>query len=138
LASFAGFFPAENPQIVGLITLEYPKGLFFGSQTAGPAFKNIAAKILSSKSRPFLTTRSSSREVDSFSQEGAFSLSMQEKPDALLPDVLGMTAREAMSLFSAKNIPFRIKGSGVVKSLIPEPGGGRGSSQFLIIQCEPR
>ena len=139
LASFVGFFPAENPQIVGLITLENPKGLFYGSQTAGPAFKNITEKILSLQSKPFLTNRSSSREADSLPRGSILSLSVpEEKLDLLAPDILGMTAREAVSHFSAKNIPFRIKGSGVVSSLISDQKDQRTSHQSLIIQCEPK
>lgn len=139
LASFVGFFPAENPEMVGLLILENPKGRFHGSQTAGPAFRNITAKILSLQSRPFLTSKVSSKKAGSFSKERSYAaISPEGEADLLVPDVLGMTAREAASFFSAKNIPFKIKGSGVVKSLIPEPERRLTPGQFLIVQCEPR
>jgi cell division protein FtsI/penicillin-binding protein 2 len=139
LASFVGFFPAENPQVVGLLTLDNPKGLHYGSQTAGPGFKNIATRVLSLQKKPFLTSKTSAGESDSLSQEKPFSLPLQKKElDVLVPDVLGMTAREAALFISAENIPFKIKGSGVVKKLIPEPGKRITSDQFLIVQCKPR
>jgi len=49
IASFVGFFPAENPQMVGLVILDSPKGLHYGSQTAAPAFKRVTQKILPSQ-----------------------------------------------------------------------------------------
>jgi cell division protein FtsI (penicillin-binding protein 3) len=139
LASFVGFFPVENPHMIGLLTLDNPKGKHYGSQTAGPAFKNIAAKILSLQSKPFLITQLPADETDSSYPEEILSYSVKEKEACVfIPDVLGMTAREAASLFTAKNIPFKIKGSGVVKSLIAEAQEGHTSNQLLIIQCEPR
>jgi len=48
IASFVGFFPAENPQIVGIVVLDSPKGLHYGSQTAAPAFKRVTQKIIPS------------------------------------------------------------------------------------------
>jgi cell division protein FtsI/penicillin-binding protein 2 len=49
IASFVGFFPAEDPQIVGLIILDSPRGLHYGSQTAAPAFKRVTQKIIPSQ-----------------------------------------------------------------------------------------
>lgn len=139
LASFVGFFPAENPQFVGLLTLENPKGRYYGSQTAGPAFKNVAAKVVSLQNKPFFTSQLSSHKTHSLSQEESYSVTWQKKEvDFLVPEVLGMTAREAATVFSAKNIPFKIRGSGVVTSLIAQPRDGQTSGQFLIVQCEPR
>jgi len=41
-ASFAGYFPAENPRVAGVVVLERPKPVHYGGYTAGPAFRNIA------------------------------------------------------------------------------------------------
>ncbi|MDH4222230.1 MAG: transpeptidase family protein [candidate division Zixibacteria bacterium] len=49
MASFVGFFPAEDPQIVGLVILDSPKGLYYGSQTAAPAFRRITQRIIPSQ-----------------------------------------------------------------------------------------
>ncbi len=49
VASFVGFFPVEDPQIVGLIILDSPKGEHYGSQTAAPAFKRVTQKIIPSQ-----------------------------------------------------------------------------------------
>lgn len=42
MASFAGFFPAENPLVAGIVVLEEPQPVHYGGLTAGPAFRRIA------------------------------------------------------------------------------------------------
>lgn len=45
-ASFAGYFPAENPKYSIIVGIDYPKtGLYYGNQVAGPVFKEIADKV---------------------------------------------------------------------------------------------
>jgi len=49
-ASFIGFFPADNPELCISVTLDEPKGGYYGGQVAAPIFKQIAeraAKYLS-------------------------------------------------------------------------------------------
>jgi cell division protein FtsI (penicillin-binding protein 3) len=43
-ASFMGFFPAEEPQIAGIVVLNKPHPVTYGGHTAGPAFKNMAER----------------------------------------------------------------------------------------------
>ncbi len=48
-ASFAGYFPASNPQYSIIVVINEPKkGIIYGSLVAGPVFKDIADKIYSS------------------------------------------------------------------------------------------
>ncbi len=44
-ASFAGFFPVPNPQIVGFITIDSPSNGYTGGAVAAPIFKKIASRI---------------------------------------------------------------------------------------------
>ncbi|OGG03308.1 hypothetical protein A2W14_03775 [Candidatus Gottesmanbacteria bacterium RBG_16_37_8] len=46
IASFVGFFPAENPQVIMLITLREPTSSPWGSETAAPLFFNIARDLI--------------------------------------------------------------------------------------------
>lgn len=46
VASFAGFVPSHNPEFAMLILLDTPKGAFYGSQVAGPVFKDTLQQIL--------------------------------------------------------------------------------------------
>lgn len=45
-ASFAGYFPAENPQYSCIVVLYDPRGgSYYGSEVAGPVFREIADKV---------------------------------------------------------------------------------------------
>ena len=44
IATFIGFFPADDPQVIILIKLDRPKD-YWGSQTAAPAFASLAQRL---------------------------------------------------------------------------------------------
>ena len=46
IASFAGFTPAENPEIAILVIIDEPIGKYYGGIVAAPAFKKIAHDTL--------------------------------------------------------------------------------------------
>jgi len=43
ISSFVGMAPAQNPQIVGLIVLDEPRGAYYGGTVAAPVFRDIVA-----------------------------------------------------------------------------------------------
>lgn len=45
LASFAGYFPADNPKYSMIVTFNNPKGAYYGGSVAGPVYKEIAEKV---------------------------------------------------------------------------------------------
>lgn len=49
VASFAGFFPQHHPQYTILVVVDNPKGMIYGGETAAPAFREIASKIITLK-----------------------------------------------------------------------------------------
>ncbi|OGR73252.1 MAG: hypothetical protein A2089_03210 [Elusimicrobia bacterium GWD2_63_28] len=49
VASFAGFFPVPAPQYTILVVIDNPRGLTYGGETAAPAFREIASKIITLK-----------------------------------------------------------------------------------------
>ncbi len=46
IASFMGVAPTNDPQVVCLVIVDSPQGLYFGGQVAAPAFKNIVEGAL--------------------------------------------------------------------------------------------
>ncbi len=46
IASFVGFFPADNPRVTMLVLLNRPKTSIYGSETAAPIFFSIARDII--------------------------------------------------------------------------------------------
>jgi len=44
IATFGGFFPADDPCIAGVVVLNQPEPIHYGGYTSGPAFRNIAER----------------------------------------------------------------------------------------------
>jgi len=58
MASFIGFAPAEDPQIAIVVTVDEPRGSYYGGTVSAPVFKNVAADVLK-----YLKTKPSPAEV---------------------------------------------------------------------------
>ncbi|MBP3701312.1 MAG: peptidoglycan glycosyltransferase, partial [Lachnospiraceae bacterium] len=46
ISSFLGFAPADDPQIIGLITIDEPEGVYYGGTIAAPVLRSIFENIL--------------------------------------------------------------------------------------------
>ena len=46
IASFVGFAPAENPEVLALIVIHNPQGVYYGGTIAAPVIKTIFENIL--------------------------------------------------------------------------------------------
>jgi cell division protein FtsI (penicillin-binding protein 3) len=164
LASFIGFFPADDPQMIGLITLDSPKSAHLGGSTAAPVFKNAAQRIVALTGENILT--SVAKNVLSANKQKAPLVLLEQKlkeneqkyliqsgkqpvlslpvsdstirVDSQIPDVRGMTTREAIRILNQKDLKFVVRGSGVVVNQIFEADSGLVSdSSCMIIECRP-
>ncbi len=52
IASFIGFYPADNPRIVGLVILDEPEPIHYGGLTAAPTLLNVVRRAASSGDVP--------------------------------------------------------------------------------------
>ncbi|UCB53099.1 MAG: PASTA domain-containing protein, partial [Candidatus Zixiibacteriota bacterium] len=156
IASFIGFFPAEDPRVVGLITLDSPQKEHLGGLTAAPVFKSTAHRIVSLARESLLmsaaktvlstaeeTTRSG-RIEDEVYQYKPESTDIFSHPDTiaadrdLIPDVRGLTAREAVRVFAARDLQVTLKGSGIVVDQVPGPNAPVSQDRSCVIECRPR
>ena len=46
IASFIGFAPADDPQVIALAIVDYPKGTYYGGQVAAPIVRQLFENIL--------------------------------------------------------------------------------------------
>jgi cell division protein FtsI (penicillin-binding protein 3) len=51
-ASFIGFAPADNPAFVVSVTIQGPKGAYYGGYLGGPVFKEVMSYVLESRNIP--------------------------------------------------------------------------------------
>lgn len=109
-ASFVGYFPVEDPQVVCLVMMDNPRGRgYYGGITSGPIFRSIAERILHSSvqfSRPFMTQ-------DPKTQRGPISM----------PDVRTINLTLAQKILEGHGLNVKTFGKGdVVVRQSPEPG----------------
>ena len=51
-ASFVGFFPAEDPQLVVMVKLDRPQGAYYGGSTAAPVTRATMEAVLAAQQTP--------------------------------------------------------------------------------------
>ena len=118
IASYCGFAPADDPQILMLVFYDEPHGgSYYGSYVSGPVFAKTMQEIL-----PYLGV------------EPKYTPEELEKLDAQAPNAVGMTVGEAKNKISAAGLTARIYGSGgKVVSQVPDPGKSIPKSGTVIL-----
>ncbi len=110
IASFIGFLPAEKPEVLTIVVVDEPKGIYFGSEVAAPVYKNlnnIAVSTLKIFSDKTYIARNTEAEKKDF-----------EMPDLFLKDL-----KEAMQFLRNENLNYKVFGNGKkIVAQIPQPG----------------
>jgi stage V sporulation protein D (sporulation-specific penicillin-binding protein) len=107
VSSFAGFAPADDPQVAILVLLDQPQcAIRFGSSTAAPAAQKILAEVL-----PYLGVEPKYTEAE------------LAKLSTVTPSVTGSTLQAAKAAVSNAGLAVRTVGSGsTVLKQVPEAG----------------
>ncbi len=138
LASFAGYFPADNPRYVGVVMFDEPKTSIYGGVVSAPVFRNISQRFVSLPRNNMLVRNSDeNRETryayraDKTSKNPApitatfanikNNYAYNETLD-LLPDFSGKTIRDACRIANSIGLKCTITGSGTVIYQEPNPG----------------
>jgi len=155
-ASFAGYFPADNPKYSAIIVIDSPKGFnAYGGDVSAPVFKEIADKIyaqdLMLNNVPNPTTRrdqftdndqlpfiqagmveelqmicnqfgisnhykGAERWVKSSVNNKSIDWKANKVDEPIVPDVTGMTLRDALYVLENKGLRVNYSGKGRVRS----------------------
>jgi cell division protein FtsI (penicillin-binding protein 3) len=133
-ASFVGFVPSRDPKITVLVMLDSPKGPagHFGGPVSGPIFKRIAEATLRylgvaptiDPAPPVLVARHDDDVVESEgpAQESPIVNVLVEAPEGTVPDVRGLSARDAMRRLAKAGLSAQMTGDGFVVTQDPAPG----------------
>lgn len=143
-ASFAGYFPAQNPKYAVIVVVYNPKGAYYGSQVAGPVFQNIVERIsgmemwateLAPDGRPVLKAhsgykndykslleyiglyydeRSHSKWVDVNPENESVTIKEKKILVRKMPDLKGMGLRDATYILESLGLTVESEGVGKV------------------------
>jgi len=136
ISNFAGFFPANNPQIVGVIILDEPKyGLHWGGYGAAPVFRRVMQRIINMddsiqyhkpkvQSTDIILANESTREIKNsiIPLSTVSNYPIYKDGYTIVPDVRGMSIRKAKQILIASNMRADFSGSGHVLWQSPKPG----------------
>ncbi|MFZ1320467.1 MAG: penicillin-binding transpeptidase domain-containing protein [Ignavibacteria bacterium] len=113
-ASFAGYFPAENPKVIITVILNNPKsGEYYGGKVAAPIFKNIASKILSLSNLPsFTASENNISNVSNLNNVTSEPVQGENKfipvKQILIPNFVNLKLEDAKDILFEKNMRYEI------------------------------
>lgn len=109
IASFMAFAPADDPQVMALVIIDEPKGVYYGGTVAGPVMKELLTNIL-----PYLGIERKFTDEE---------LDLDEVKSVTVPSVKGMSVSEAKNFLYKSGVSWDIKGDGdTVNEQFPDEG----------------
>ena len=124
IASFLGFAPADNPQVMALILIDEPQGIYYGGTIAAPVVAELFENIL-----PYLKieTQYTEKEIKEYGV-GSFEV----------PDFIGMETADVKKAVNAYYFgEIRYLGEGdIVKEQFPKAGEMVNRNSILILYME--
>ncbi len=126
-ASFAGYFPADNPKYSCIVVINEPNYHvgYYGSAVAAPVFKAIAENI-------YLDTP---REMPFTPNEKSFAASKPIPNNlSVMPDLKGLSGAVVISTLENRGISVNVKGNGKVGWQYPAAGTPISKNQLVEIK----
>lgn len=148
--NFVGFAPAEHPRLVAVVVIEEPHGKYYAGEVAAPVFARIVSHALGIlrvapreqrlpstvlASAPAAAPAYRSGVVPASFRQSSAPASSEDPPLEVVPDATGLSARQALALFSRRGIAVRLSGTGFVVGQRPVAGAlwkhGESATVFL-------
>ena len=133
-ASFVGFAPSRDPELVIVVVIDTPRrGGYYGGVAAAPVFQRIAEASLRHLGVPATIDASPAvlvaRQSDDAeaaplavrANEGLAHIAMAADA-GIMPDLRGLSMREAVRALAGIGLTPRLKGTGFVLEQAPEAG----------------
>ena len=133
-ASFVGFLPSSNPAVAIIVVIDSPHaGPYTGGLISAPIFRRIAESTLRylgigptlNPAPPVIVARrdeASGMQTSTPESAGPVVSFVADGAPATMPDLSGMSAREAMRKLTTVGLTARISGDGFVVSQDPPAG----------------
>ena len=131
-ASFVGFLPSRDPSLAIIVVIDTPHGpnRYFGGPVSAPIFRRIAESALRylgispsiDPMPPVLVARYVSETPTRTDAAPPVLNLIADGPAGAIPDLRGMSARDAMRALGKLGLSARVVGDGVVVSQDPAAG----------------
>jgi cell division protein FtsI (penicillin-binding protein 3) len=136
--NFAGFAPAERPRCVAVVVLEDPQGKYYAADVAAPLFARVVSQALGilrvapreQRIPASLLAEATPRSKPVDYASGVVSVSSRRRspasalaePVEVTPSARGLSALQALTLFSHLEVLARLQGTGFVVAQEPAAG----------------
>ncbi|GGG95616.1 penicillin-binding protein [Polaribacter pacificus] len=135
VASFAGFFPADNPKYSCIVVIHEPKKEkgYYGATVAAPVFKEIAQKIYTTTpvNVQQVTDTPNFKEIN----EAYDSYYKKELGEVTkVPNVYGMSGMDAISLLENMGLKVKFSGTGSVVKQSKRKGESFKKGEVIILK----
>jgi len=145
--SFVGFAPSRRPVLTAIVVIDTPRaGKYYGGSVAAPIFKRIVEASLRHlgvaptvfPAPPVLVDR---RAQSAVAAAGPQVITVAAVDDSQhMPDLRGLSAREALRRLASRRIATRMRGAGLVVAQSPPPGTPLDAAAVctLVLDRDPR
>jgi cell division protein FtsI (penicillin-binding protein 3) len=150
-ASFVGFVPSRKPALTVIVVIDSPRAAgYYGGTVAAPVFQRIAEASLRHLGvapnigglPPVLMAR---RDADfpvvaprPVRAPAPVEPAVEETPPGTMPDLRGLSAREALRTLTRIGLTTRIVGHGFVIEQSPAPGTALGNGETSLLKLGRR
>ncbi len=149
-ASFVGFVPSRRPAVVIVVVIDSPHaGSYYGAVVSAPIFKRIAEATLRhlgigptlNAPPPVIVARHDGPPNEMTPVPVVASSSQQvvaSTPEGLMPDLHGLSARDAIRALMQIGLTPRIDGDGVVVDQSPRAGATLARGEACVLKLGRR
>jgi cell division protein FtsI (penicillin-binding protein 3) len=153
VASFVGFAPVEAPRLVVAVVVDEPKGTYYGGDVAAPVFSRVMAESLRllgvppalTGRPPAILTADLSAGARAGGPPGTLLIPAANRTgggvarpaEGTVPDVSGLSARDAVRALARAGISARLSGRGFVVAQEPAAGTPAGRGDICLVALSP-
>ncbi|MFM1878409.1 MAG: hypothetical protein RLZZ241_1275 [Bacteroidota bacterium] len=135
ISTFAGYFPAENPEYSCIVIIHEPdKSVgYYGADVSGPVFKSVAQKIIANKPietvipRLELQVKNIQDDYDSY-------YNRVNKIRTTLPNFKGMSGMDAIAMLENLGVTVEVRGIGKVQRQSVPEGTALGRVKHIVLE----
>lgn len=155
VATFVGFFPADDPKLLCAIVVDNPKGInHTGGAVSAPVVSKVFNRIVNLSDDLFfhedqiqqpMIKYADNSEIKSYEIRNTTALSRKSRVNLStyqysqrMPNLRGKSLRQAVAILQAMGVDVKFNGTGVVVSQYPEKNELISASTQCIINLEPR